>query len=134
MATYLLDTNVLVRYLTNDHAAHSKEVAALFGAAEKGRHRLVVTALVVAETAFVLRSFYRIEASRIADALRVLLSQRWITVEERPCLLAMLPAFAEGVHFVDAYLAARSQNEAVELYTFDKKLRGSASPARIQSS
>ena len=123
MASYLLDTNVLVRYLTNDHAAHLEEIKALFAAAQKGQHVLVVPVLVVAETAFVLQSVYKIDPGRIADTFRVFLSQRWMSVEERPALLAMLPALGGGMHFVDAYLAARAEAESVELFTFDKKLR-----------
>lgn len=123
MASYLLDTNVLVRYLTNDHGTHLEEITSLFAGAQKGTHALVIPVVVVAETAFVLQSVYKIGPDRIADAFRVFLSQRWMSVEERSSLLAMLPAFGEGVHFVDAYLAARTKAELVELFTFDKKLR-----------
>ncbi len=123
MASYLLDTNVLVRFLTDDHAEHLAETKELFTRAEKGEHSLAIVSLVVAETIFVLRSVYKHDYKEIAGRLQIFLSQRWLKVEERQILLAALSLLAIGTHFVDAYLAARANSDTVEIYTFDKKLK-----------
>lgn len=123
MASYLLDTNVLVRFLTGDNAEHLAETRELFALAEKGEHSLSIAPLVVAETIFVLRSVYKHEYKEISGRLQILISQRWLKVEERQILLTALSLLADGTHFVDAYLAAKAKAESVELFTFDRKLK-----------
>jgi len=57
-----LDTNVLVRWLTDDDANQSAVVASLLEVAEKEEVRLFVPVTVILETEWVLRSRYRFDA------------------------------------------------------------------------
>ncbi|MEI6511268.1 MAG: PIN domain-containing protein [Candidatus Uhrbacteria bacterium] len=123
MASYIVDTNILVRFLTDDRGEQLAEIKTLFSQAEKGEHSLTITPLIVAETVYVLRSVYQKTPKEISDSLQIMLSQRWIKVEERQILLATLALTAAGTHFVDAYLAIRAKNDATEVFTFDRKLK-----------
>ena len=52
--TAVVDTNLLVRYLTEDDPAKAKAVDDLLARAEQGRERLLVPSVVVAELVWVL--------------------------------------------------------------------------------
>ena len=122
MTSALLDTNVLVRFLVNDHKEHHAEATKIFSAAEAGKQKIVVPALVVAETVFVLQSFYKQTPTAIASALGTFLSQTWLRVDERSVLLATLARYGQGKHFVDAYLWALAKDQSLVVLTFDKQL------------
>jgi predicted nucleic acid-binding protein len=73
MARLLLDTNVIVRFLTGDHRAHSPRSRSLFARAAAGGVPLVVRDLALAETVWVLQSFYKLDRAAIAAALKDLI-------------------------------------------------------------
>ena len=68
MARLLLDTNVIIRFLTGDHPAHSPRSRSLFTRAAAGDVTLLVTDLALAETVWVLQSFYKLDRGAIAAA------------------------------------------------------------------
>jgi len=54
----LVDTNIIVRYLVQDHEKHAKAAGKLFEACDRGDVEIVVLPAVLAECVFVLESFY----------------------------------------------------------------------------
>lgn len=118
-----LDTNVLVRFLTGDMPVQAQQAVTWFLEAEKGKRDIAVSSLIVAETCFVLESFYKKSRLEIAEALSVFLSQRFLQVEQREVLLDALDDYKQGRHFVDSYLLALSRNFSGQILTFDKKLK-----------
>lgn len=119
----IIDTNVLVRFFVGDVPFQQKQAAEWFRQAEKGKKEIMVSALVVAETIFVLESFYRKKRQEIADAIELFLSQRWLAVPERDVLLFTLGFYRKKKHFVDCYLAAWALINHADILTFDKKLQ-----------
>ena len=63
---YLLDANLVLRFLRDDHPALSPRATALFASASRGDCALVLPSVVVAECVWVLRSFYDVSHARIA--------------------------------------------------------------------
>jgi predicted nucleic acid-binding protein len=122
VARLLIDTNVIVRLLVNDHPAHFEQARKLFALAERGDKSVLVLPMIVAETIFILQSVYKQPRQSIASSLEVFLSQRWIGVEERSVLLSALRDFGQGQAFVDACLLAWTKEHEADLFTFDKKL------------
>jgi predicted nucleic acid-binding protein len=53
----LVDTNLIVRYLVQDHERHAKAARKLFEACDRGEVVMVVLPAVLAECVFVLESF-----------------------------------------------------------------------------
>jgi len=121
MARFLLDTNVIVRFLTGDHPAHSPRSRKLFDRAAAGDVTLVVTDLALAETAWVLQSFYKLDRDAIAGAMKDLVESTGIEVRNKSTLLRALRNFAQtDVNFVDAYHAAVAAAESVAIASFDR--------------
>ncbi|MDP3900742.1 MAG: PIN domain-containing protein [bacterium] len=127
MKKQILDTNVLLRFLVGDNEKQQKEAHRWFQEAEQRKRKIVVVPLVVAETCFVLESFYKKQREEIAETLEVFLAQRWLEVEERNVLLSLWFWYRKGFHFVDSFLLAWTQTYAGDILTFDRALSKKAS-------
>ena len=69
MKRLLLDTNILLRFITGEPADQAGEVADLMAAADAGKVRLAVLPMVLAEAVFVLSGFYEHPRSKVAEVL-----------------------------------------------------------------
>ena len=133
MPRLLLDTNVIVRFLTGDHPAHSLRSRKLFARAAAGDVTLVVTDLALAETAWVLQSFYSLDRDAITSALKDLIESTGIEVQNKAILLSALRNFAQtDVNFVDAYHAAVAAAESVGIASFDRDFDQFAGVKRVE--
>ncbi len=133
MSKLLLDTNVIVRFLTGDHPAHSPRSRNLFARAAAGDVTLVVTDLALAETAWVLQSFYSLDRNAITAALKDLIDSAGIEVENKATLLSALRNFAQtDVNFVDAYHAAVAAGESIAIASFDRDFDQFAGVKRVE--
>ena len=118
---YLVDSNVLLRFLTGEPPPLFAAAKALIERAENGEVALDVPALVLAETAFTLESFYKHDRRAVARVLAEFAGMTGVRVFERD---RVIEAFARvqstGVHFVDAYLAALACESGVAVASFDR--------------
>ena len=67
-----VDTSVVVRYLTNDPPAMAEAAATLIDS----NRSLVLSEVILAETAYVLSSVYGISRSAVVDALSAFIQRR----------------------------------------------------------
>jgi len=74
MAVCFVDTNVFIRYLTNDDPVLADRVELLLDDAAAGAVQLVTTELVMAETIWVLESSYKLANVQIAPLIRGILA------------------------------------------------------------
>jgi predicted nucleic-acid-binding protein len=119
----LLDTNVILRYLVGDNQIQQQKAKVFFEEARDGKRIILVKPLVVAETCFVLESFYKREREEIATSMEIFLSQKWLKVEDRQALLSMWAWYRKDLHFVDSYLLACSKLGKSMILTFDKEVK-----------
>ena len=121
MIKYLLDTNVLIRFLLGDHAKHSPAARALFTDACDGRCVLILTEVAVAESVWVLHSFYNIEREKITEGLGKVILSAGVRCLRRDEMLNALDRFASTkCDFLDCYLAALAESSGDRVATFDK--------------
>jgi len=78
----LIDTNLIVRYLVQDHEKHARAAGRLFHACDRGDVVIVVLPVVLAECVFVLESFYRHPRTDIASALGRLISSPGVEISD----------------------------------------------------
>jgi len=120
----IVDTNLIVRHLVQDHEKHAKAAAKLFDACDRGEIELVVLASVLAECVFVLESFYKHPRVEIAKVLSALIATPGIEMQQRAIHLDALSRYgATRVHFVDCIIAATAVAEDVAVATFDQDSR-----------
>lgn len=121
MKRYILDTNILVRFLRNDHPTMSAAAAELFLQSASGKVDLYLDPTVVAEAAFVLTSFYKQRPSAVADALRDLITGCRLKVPMEEVTLDALERFkSQTVDFPDALVAAIAAHQGVPVASFDR--------------
>ncbi len=90
-----LDTNVLVRWLTDDDAAQSKAAARLLSHAVGAGERLFIPATVLLEMEWVLRSRYRFDRLAVAEAVDGLLSAPELELQDEPAVERALWLFRQ---------------------------------------
>ncbi len=119
----VIDTNLLVRYLTEDDLQKAKAVDNLLSRAEKGEVYILVPSIVIAELVWVLESFYKLNAHKITELIEALLNTPGMEVTEKSIIASALKHYLnKKIDFVDAWIIEFSKNKAAKrIYTFDKK-------------
>ena len=120
----LVDTNLIVRYLVQDHEKHARAAGKLFDACDRGDVEIVVLPVVLAECVFVLESFYQHARADIASALGRLISSPGVEISEVTVNLDALNRYkGTRAHFVDCLIAATAVAKGMPVSTFDQDFR-----------
>ena len=125
-----VDTNVLVRHLTQDTPDQAARATFLLSAAD----RLHLSDVVLAEVIYVLQSVFRAPRERIAEAMRGTLGFASVDVEDRALLVRAVQVYElHGVDFADAYLVALAESSGVRLIaSFDRSLDRVETVTRVE--
>lgn len=123
-----LDTNVLVRYLTQDEPQQSRAANALVAAAVTAGERLFVGAVVLCEMVWVLRESYGSTKAEIVSALEHLLATAQIEIGQKDLAREALEDYRKGRGDFADYVIGRAAREAgcERTVTFDRRLKASA--------
>lgn len=115
-----VDTNVLVRHLTGDPEPMAKRATAFLRSATT----LFLADLIVAETIYVLESFYEAPRDQIADAMRSLLAFDAIVAVDPALLLRAIEVYeTDRIDFAEAYLVACAESTGVNsVASFDRSI------------
>ena len=118
-----LDTNLLVRFLTNDDPAKADRVDGLLQKAAVGTARLVTADIVIAELVWVLESFYHLERKAIREKVEAILATPGLEVVNGKLIQKAIVFYAEfNTDFIDAYIVALMEKLDISgIYSFDKK-------------
>lgn len=122
-----IDTNVLVRYLTQDEPAQARRASAIIeGTLAKGGN-YYLSVIVLCEIAWVLRGAYGLKKKSILLAVDQILETAGFLVEGRDLVREAVEQFRLGRgDFTDYLLGARNRAAGCsDTVTFDRSLRGS---------
>lgn len=115
-----IDANVILRFITGDPPEMAAKTLKLMARAEKGEIGLRVSPLVLAETVWVLSSFYKYPKKEIAENLISFICADGIYPENQALLIQALKDMADkNIDFADAYLAALASNQEEAVCSFD---------------
>ena len=120
-----VDTNVVVRLVTRDHAAQAARAAAVFRA-----ESVFIAKSVLLETEWVLRYSYELETGAIVRSLKSVLGLPNASVEDPTTVIAAIRLLEQGLDFADALHVASSAH-AERFVTFDARLVKSARRASL---
>ncbi|MGZ5598183.1 MAG: PIN domain-containing protein [Usitatibacter sp.] len=117
-----LDTNVIVRYVTQDDARQSAAASRLFERVLTTERPGFVGLVTLCEIAWVLADCYDAGKARIATVIEGLLGSRQLVVEEAEVVWKALQAWEESsADFSDALLGQVLRARGCEkIVTFDK--------------
>ena len=119
--TALLDTSVVLRYLTDDPPHLGRISARLI----EGEDRLLISDVVIAEASHVLTSYYGASRGEVLDQLVALLRRDNVDtlfLPKETVLEALTKCRPSGrVSIPDALIWAAARRERVPVYTFDRR-------------
>lgn len=115
-----VDTNVLVRHLTGEPPEMASRATAFLDREQE----LLLADLVVAETVYVLESFYNAPRPQVAEAMRALLALRSVVTVDPALLLRALEVYeVDRLDFAEAYLVACAEATGVNVVaSFDRSI------------
>ena len=109
-----LDTNILVRHFTGDPPELAARATRYLADADD----LLWPDVIVAETIYVLESFYQVERAQVADTIRAALAFPAIQVVDQELLLRAVEVYeVERIDFAEAYLVADITHKGVRIGT-----------------
>lgn len=119
----VIDTNLLVRYLTDDEPQKARAVDTLLNAAAKGEIKILIPSVVIAELVWVLESFYKMMPGDITELVEAILNTPGVDTQDRSVIKGALKLYdSKQIDLIDAWIIefARAKG-AKRIYTFDKK-------------
>lgn len=118
-----LDTNVLVRYITQDDAAQSAKATEIIERRLSATNLGFVSVVTIAEIVWVLDRAYGLNAADVATAIERMLQVEELVVEHEQEVFQAMIALKEGRGaFADALIASLgSRAGCTHTLTFDKR-------------
>ncbi len=117
-----LDTNVLVRHLTQDEPEQARLASALIEEACATDTPGFINRVVLCEVVWVLERAYRYDRETIAACLETILRTADLRIENEEVVWAALFRYQEGYDFADALIGETNVLAGVtETRTFDKR-------------
>lgn len=119
----VIDTNLLVRYLTGDDPRKAKAVDNLLSKAERGELKILVPSIVIAELVWVLESFYQMHSTEIAELIEAVLNTPGIEVTEKSIIASTLKLYrTKNMDLIDAWIIEFAKDRGIKtIYNFDRK-------------
>lgn len=125
-----MDTNVLVRHLTGDPARMAARATAYLAVESD----LLLTDLVVAETVYVLESFYEAPRVQVAEAIRSILAFASVVSIDPALLLRAVEVYeTDRLDFAEAYLVACAESTGIHrIASFDRSIDRVGTVERVE--
>lgn len=116
-----IDTNIIIRYLTNDVPEQASASLNVLLAIERGEIRGILLGEVVAEAVFVLSKTYGASRAFVQESLSAILEMPGCHLLYKDAYLSALALFEQtGRPFIDCLLVARMEREEVSnILSFD---------------
>lgn len=123
MTKVFVDTNVFLRFLTNDDPVKAKRAEMLFRQAIQGKIQLITSLLVIAEIVWTLESFYHLTKTDIASKVEIILNTPNLLCPEAEIIVMALDLYVQGnMDFIDAFHAYDLQAQGLlQIATYDRK-------------
>ena len=117
-----LDTNIFIRYLTDDDPVKADACEKIFKQAVSKEETFFTTELVIAEIVWVLESFYILPKKEIQDKVEKILNTPNLICPHKDLILSALILYGEkNIDYIDACNASILKEQGMEeLYSYDK--------------
>ena len=121
---YLLDTNIIIRFLVGDHKEHLEKSIEIFRNIEKAKLQVEILDSVFMEAYFVLCKFYKLPKVEVINDLKTILSLNGVVNNNKIIIYEALNIIEnKNIDFVDALICAKSKLQGFGKLSFDKDLK-----------
>lgn len=121
-----IDTNILVRYLTEDDPEQSRRATSIIHGALKREQTILLSCIVLSELVWVLESAYGIPEQQVLDVVERLLEAPQLELEDRDAVRQAIADSRQGLgDLVDSLIGRRNEAKGCSsTATFDRALKG----------
>ena len=120
---YLLDTNIIIRFLVGDNEEDLEKSTEYFEQIEQGSMEIEILSGVLMEAFFVLTKFYKLPKVEVISDLKTILSFEGVVNKDKVILFEALSIIEnKNLDFVDALICAKCKFQNYEKLSFDKDL------------
>ena len=120
-ALYLIDANVILRFVLDDHQFHSQSARRLFARAVKKEIVLEIPFTAIAESVFTLFKLYKHKRQDIARELTRIINASGTHFSGPVWVMEALKEFGEiNISFGDACIAAEARYSKLIIASFDR--------------
>lgn len=127
MKRYLIDTNVILRFLLRDDERLFKKASFYFEQAKNKKITIKVIPEIIFELDYILQGVYRLKKEEVVKIILKIVKTPFINIENRELLIESLEKYQKiSVDLFDIYLFYLGKKEEKEILSFDndfKKLR-----------
>jgi predicted nucleic-acid-binding protein len=117
---YLLDTNVIIRFLIGDDREFLAQSTAFFEEIERASLQVEILEGVLMEAFFVLTKFYKLPREDVVEDLKIILALDGVVNRDKVVLHEALTLVEiRNIDFVDALLCAKSKLQGYGRLSFD---------------
>lgn len=129
MQSKLIDTNVFIRYFAKDDDEKSLKSSLLFEKLERGEISMRTTESIICKVIYVLKNIYSFSREDISKYLRIILSIKTLTFDNKAAILEALKIYSKNKLDMEDYIlqAKMKVEEIKEIYSYDRdfdKLEG----------
>ncbi len=119
----VIDTNLLVRYLTGNDPQKGRAVDNLLNKAIRGKLKILIPSIVVAELVWVLESFYEMKSQEIAELVESIVNTPGVEVTDKGIIVSALRLYRNNnIDLIDAWITEFAKERDIKtIYTFDKR-------------
>ncbi len=119
----IIDTSVLLRFLTSNSLEKKEKFKRLIKDADREKSILFIPLMVVIELVYVLEKIYRLPKEDVREKVESIEALSVIEIESEDVVLEALRIYIEeDLKFGDAMILAKSRTSGIKpVYTFDKK-------------
>lgn len=121
---YLLDTNIIIRFLVGDHREYLAKSTEIFKEIESAKLQVELLEGVLMEAFFVLTKFYKLPKNEVINDLKTILALNGVINSNKAILYETLTIVeVKNIDFVDALICAKSNLQGFGKLSFDNDLK-----------
>lgn len=121
---YLLDTNVIIRFLVGDNEVHLTKSIEYFKEIETAKLQVEILEGVLMEAFFVLTKFYKLPKVEVINDLKTILALDGVVNNNKIILHETLSIVEiKNIDFVDALICAKSKLQGYGKISFDNDVK-----------
>ncbi len=118
--TYLIDTNVIIRFLVGDHPEHLVIATEIFTKIEQEEYKVEILESVLMEVLFVLTKFYKLPKADVIEDLKKIIALRGVIGDKVLLVETLNIVETKNIDFVDALICSKSRLQGYGKLSFDK--------------
>ena len=116
---YLIDTNIIIRFLVGDNSEHLQIATDIFTKVENGEIEVEILDSVIMEALFVLIKFYKLPKTEVIEDLKRLIALRGVVGDKVVLIETLNIVDSKNIDFVDALICAKSKLLGYGKLSFD---------------